>query len=68
MSTESKHGGSIGFIGLLAIVLIAFKLAHIIEWSWIWVLAPLWGGFLLGMLLLVVVFIIWVAVQIFGKK
>lgn len=33
---------SSGFLGLLAILFIAFKLAHIINWSWWWVLTPLW--------------------------
>ena len=34
----------IGFSGLLAILFIAFKLAGIINWSWWWVLCPLWAG------------------------
>lgn len=34
----------IGFSGLLAILFIAFKLAGIINWSWVWVLSPLWLG------------------------
>jgi len=33
---------STGFLGLLTILFIAFKLTHIIHWSWWWVLAPLW--------------------------
>ena len=32
----------VGFAGLLAIVFIILKLCSVIEWSWIWVLAPLW--------------------------
>lgn len=34
--------GGIGFVGLLTIAFIVLKLCHVIEWSWIWVLAPLW--------------------------
>ena len=34
----------IGFAGLLAIVFIALKLTKVIDWNWIWVLAPLWVG------------------------
>lgn len=48
---------SIGFFGLLAVVFIALKVAGVIAWSWLWVLAPLWIGALLtvlGFLLLVV--------------
>lgn len=32
----------IGFCGLLAILFIGLKLGHVIDWSWWWVLSPLW--------------------------
>jgi len=34
--------GGINFFGLLAIVFITLKLIGYINWSWWWVLAPLW--------------------------
>jgi hypothetical protein len=37
----------IGFAGLLTIVFIVLKLMNIIEWSWVWVLSPMWIGFIL---------------------
>ena len=42
--SESKtvSSGGIGFTGLLAIVFITLKLTNYIDWSWWWVLAPLW--------------------------
>jgi uncharacterized protein (DUF983 family) len=39
--SESKTGG-IGFFGLLTIVFITLKLTNYIDWSWWWVLLPLW--------------------------
>ena len=36
----------IGFLGLLTLVLIVLKLTHYIDWSWLWVLSPLWLGWL----------------------
>jgi len=36
--------GSIGFGGLLFLVFLVLKLTHYIDWSWWWVTAPLWGG------------------------
>ena len=30
------------FTSLLTIAFIVLKLCHVIEWSWIWVLSPLW--------------------------
>jgi hypothetical protein len=46
----------IGFLGILAIVFIILKLTHVIAWSWLWVLSPLWIGFVLWLLLLGVLF------------
>ena len=36
----------IGFIGLLTLVFVVLKLTHYINWSWVWVLSPLWLGWL----------------------
>ena len=44
MSTSNNTTGSgIGFCGLLAIVFIILKLTHYIDWSWWWVLCPIWA-------------------------
>lgn len=32
----------IGFLGLLGVLFIGLKLTGFINWSWLWVLAPLW--------------------------
>ncbi len=40
-------GTGVGFFGLLAIVFITLKLLEKIDWSWWWVLAPLWFPFAL---------------------
>ena len=40
-SVETR-GPSVGFVGLLTLLFIGFKLAGIIDWSWVWVLAPIW--------------------------
>lgn len=44
----------IGFASLLAIVFIVLKLTGVIAWSWLWVLAPLWIGFVLFVVALLV--------------
>lgn len=40
-SSPSKSGG-IGFFGLLTVLFIGLKLTDHIDWSWWWVLSPLW--------------------------
>lgn len=39
---NKSTGGGIGFCGLLAIVFIVLKLTNYIQWSWVWVLSPIW--------------------------
>lgn len=41
-SNTTTVSGGIGFSGLLTIVFIVLKLCGVINWSWIWVLAPMW--------------------------
>lgn len=43
MNDNNKSGGAgIGFTGLLTLVFIVLKLTHVINWSWVWVLSPIW--------------------------
>ena len=44
-------GNGIGFSSLLGLLFIAFKLAGIINWSWLWVLAPFWIPFAFGLVM-----------------
>lgn len=44
MNQRNGGGGGVGFLGLLTIVFIVLKLTHVIDWSWIWVLSPMWSG------------------------
>lgn len=60
--SSSSSSGGIGFFGLLTVVLIVLKLLGVIEWAWIWVLAPCWGGAILWIVLVVglVAFLAWI--------
>jgi hypothetical protein len=53
-SSSSSSSSGIGFSGLLTILFIALKLLNIIDWSWWWVLAPMWSG--LAIFIIVVAF------------
>ena len=60
MSNETKvsYSGGIGFTGLLTIVFVILKLLGKIDWSWWWVLSPLWISFLLCMLFFILMVIV----------
>jgi drug/metabolite transporter (DMT)-like permease len=40
---SSSSSSGISFSGLLFIVFLVLKLTNIIDWSWWWITAPLWG-------------------------
>ena len=59
MSKESSSsGGGVGFCGMLAILFIGLKLAGVIQWSWLWVLSPIWISILVAMVFLAIVVLI----------
>lgn len=53
------------FLPLLAVLFIGLKLAEIITWSWLWVLAPLW---IPAVLVITIFFLIFLGALIFGWK
>ena len=53
-NTSSSSSGGIGFVGLLTVLFVGLKLAKVIAWSWVWVLAPIWISFALGISLVAV--------------
>ena len=61
MSNSSGNGGGIGFTGLLTIVFIILKITDVIDWSWWWVLSPIWISIILAAVIVgsIVVFEMW---------
>ena len=62
-SQTTTVGSGIGFTGLLTIVFIVLRLipygdGHIINWSWWWVLSPLWINALVVIALILITTII----------
>jgi hypothetical protein len=50
----------VGLTGLLGLIFVVLKLTGVINWSWWWVTLPFWGGAVIGLLFLALLFI-WVA-------
>jgi len=48
----------IGFIGLLTLLFIALKLCSVIDWSWVWVLSPIWIYAIIFVLIIVIYIIV----------
>lgn len=54
MENKSNSGKGIGFTGLLQLLFIALKLVGVIDWSWLWVLSPIWISLILVVICLVI--------------
>jgi hypothetical protein len=52
-------GPSIGFCGLLTVLFIGLKLTGFIDWSWFWVLSPLFLGWIFILMIFVVLLILY---------
>ena len=57
-SNRNSSSSGIGICGVLTIVFVVLKLVGVINWSWLWVLCPLWIDILLTVILLVIIAII----------
>ena len=49
---------SIGFFSLIFLIFLTLKLCGVINWSWWLITLPLWGGYALILLILLIMFII----------
>lgn len=56
---EKNMKNGCGFMGLLAILFIGLKLTCHITWSWLWVLSPLWLGFVLFIVVCIFIVVLW---------
>ena len=62
-SSSSRSSGGISFTGALTILFIGLKLGHVINWSWWWVLSPIWISVLTLSIIASVIFLAAVIVQ-----
>ena len=53
-STTRQASGGLGLAGVVLVVFIILKLTGLVGWPWLWVLAPLWIGAGLWLLVLIV--------------
>lgn len=54
MSNTNSSSSSVGFTSLLLLTFIILKLCKVINWSWVWVLSPLWITASIALLCLII--------------
>jgi len=57
-NNTTTSSSSIGFTSLLTLLFIALKLTGYIQWSWWWVLSPIWISFSLIILIVIILLMI----------
>ena len=48
---SEQKSSRLGLTDYFAVAFVVLKLCHVIDWSWWWVTAPIWGGIVLGVIL-----------------
>jgi uncharacterized protein (DUF983 family) len=56
--SDSKSNTGVSFSGLLLVAFIVLKLTEVIDWKWVWVLAPLWISVALVLIILLIYLIV----------
>jgi hypothetical protein len=54
----------VGFPFLLTLLFVGLKLGNVIQWSWVWVLSPLWIYYALVLLVVIVMALLAIALNI----
>lgn len=66
MSNYQTNYSGVSFVGLLQITFIVLKLIDKIDWSWWWVLSPMWISSIIFILVFIIV-ILALIVKALGK-
>jgi hypothetical protein len=57
--SNSNSSSGIGFFGLMFLIFMTLKLTGHITWSWWWVTAPLWGGFVFAGVIAIIAIVVY---------
>ncbi len=55
---NSNNAGGLGLGTILTVVFVILKLCGVINWAWVWVLAPLWISVALAIIFVIIAFVI----------
>lgn len=54
-SSNNNSSSGLGFFGVLTLIFIVLKLVGVINWSWLWVLSPIWIGLILDLIIILII-------------
>ena len=53
MRSSSNSYQGMGFFSVLSLIFIVLKLCNIIQWSWLWVLSPIWISWIIALVIII---------------
>lgn len=65
-NTEKAANGGMSLCGVLTTIFVVLKLVGVIDWPWVWVLAPFWITLILGVIGIIIAIIF--VIGIFKKE
>ena len=68
MNNEKTTSGGIGFGSALLLTFIILKLVGVIDWSWWWVLSPIWIPVALLLAVSILLFVVYRIIKYFRLK
>ena len=68
MNNEKTISGGIGFGSALLLTFIILKLVGVIDWSWWWVLSPIWIPVALLLAVSILLFVVYRIIKYFRLK
>ena len=68
MNNEKTTSGGIGFGSTILLIFIILKLVGVIDWSWWWVLSPIWIPIVLLLAVSILLFVVYRIVKYFRPK
>ena len=68
MNNEKTTSGGIGFGSALLLTFIILKLIGVIDWSWWWVLSPIWIPVALLLAVSILLFVVYRIIKYFRLK
>ena len=67
-NNDNSRNGGVGIATVLTLIFVVLKLCKVIDWSWVWVLSPIWISLALAAVILVIFYIVAFIIGLHDKR
>jgi hypothetical protein len=68
MESKTNSGSNFPLAGILTVIFVCCKLFGVIDWSWWWVVSPLWIGLIAQVCLAAVVAVVYIILHFLADR